>query len=182
VFQRDQSELWTSLMAGAATELRYAETPDLGDAGAGFFAWHGRCARTLLSLRDRVLQADVLHQVSWVPRLSTTVFSPRGSPLIFLNVQQCCAVNTELEPSPDALDESREVVNFGGAAPESTLGDEFRAQIGESLRCEPREVWVSTPHMLEVEGTIAEAIRSEQCRPFFALATTVVANGDLGPQ
>ena len=36
--------------------------------------------------------------------------------------------------------------------------------------------------MLQIEGAIADAIGLEQCRPFFALATTIVANGDLGPQ
>ena len=113
---------------------------------------------------------------------STDCMAAWFSALIFLNVQQCSAVNTKLESSPDALDDPREVVNFGGAAPENSLDDEFGAHVGEFLRCKPREVRISTPHMLEVEGAIADAIGLEQCRPFFALATTIVANGDLGPQ
>src|SRR5438552_18076158 len=107
---------------------------------------------------------------------------PRGSPLILLSVQKRCSVNTELEPSPDTLDESLKVVNFAGAAPESTLDDKSGAHPAEELRRQPRSEWISAPHMLGIEGSIAETIHSEQSRPVFALATAIVAHDHLGPQ
>src|ERR1700722_10429105 len=57
--------------------------------------------------------------------------------LIFLNVQQCCAVNSESEPFTDSLDEPRKVIDFGSTTPESASSDDLGADHAEMLRRQP---------------------------------------------